>query len=98
MREALLVAQLYAAKVQYAILHGRQHALALAGMGPLVKRGKDAERQVQAGAQIADLGAGHGRRAIEKARGGGRAASTLGNVLVHLALFMGPGPKPFTDA
>ena len=70
--EALLVAQLDAAEVQHAVLHRRQHALAAAGALALVERAHDAQRQVQAGAGVADLRAGHQRQAVMEAGGRGR--------------------------
>src|SRR3546814_141294 len=56
--QALLVAQLHAAEVQHAVLHGRHHALAAARLLAMEQRGDDAEAEVQAGAGIADLRAG----------------------------------------
>ena len=43
MRQALLVAQLDAAEIEHAILHGGEHFLALACRVALVERGDDAE-------------------------------------------------------
>src|ERR1700735_4422915 len=53
--EALLVAQLDAAEIEHAVLHGGGDPLALAAMGALIERGDDAERQMQSGAAVADL-------------------------------------------
>ena len=89
-REALLVAQFYAAEVQDPVLHRRQHALATAGALALVERAHDAQRQMQAGARIADLRAGHQRQAVMEAGGRGRPAGTLRHVLVDLAVLVGP--------
>src|SRR5262249_43328373 len=46
MGEALLVAQLDARKVEHAVLHRGGDALALAGMGAMVERSDDAEREM----------------------------------------------------
>src|SRR3546814_17823815 len=54
------------------------------------QRGHEAEGQVQAGAGIADLRAGHQRRAVAEAGGRGSAAGALGDVLVDLAVLIGP--------
>src|SRR5260370_841664 len=46
--EALLVAQFYTRKIQYAVLHRRRDLLPLAGHGALIERGDDAEREMPA--------------------------------------------------
>ncbi|GCC46453.1 hypothetical protein chiPu_0030492, partial [Chiloscyllium punctatum] len=84
--EALLVAQLDARQVQHAVLHRRGDALALAGMGAMIERGDDAEREVEAGARVADLRAGDERQAVAEAGGRGGAAGALRDVLVDLAV------------
>src|SRR3954454_22411332 len=61
--EALLVAQLDAAEVEDAAAHRDLHALAAARVGPLVERGADRAEQVVRVARVADLRAGHDRRA-----------------------------------
>src|SRR5208283_4949057 len=63
-RQALLVAQLDAAEVEYAVLHGDRDLLAEPGGVALEQRADDAKREVHAGAGIADLRAGHQRRAV----------------------------------
>src|SRR5450631_3630317 len=68
MREALLVAQFYAREVQDAVLHRGGDLLAAAGLRALIERGDDAERQMQAGAAVADLRAGDQRQAVAKPR------------------------------
>jgi hypothetical protein len=92
-REPLLVAHLHARQVEHAVLHGAGDALALARHGAVVERRDDAERQVQAGAGIADLRAGDERGSLAEAGGGGGAARALGHVLVHLAIFVGAGAE-----
>ena len=89
MGEPLLVAQLDAAEVEHAVLHRGQHALAAAGALALVERAHDAERQMQAGAGVADLRAGHQRNAVVEAGGRGGAAGALRHVLVDLAVLVG---------
>ena len=88
MRQALLVPQLDPAEVEHAVLHRREHALAAAGLLALEQRGDDAEREVQPGAGVADLGAGHERRAVVEAGGRGAAAGALRDVLVDLAVLV----------
>src|ERR1043166_5961497 len=91
--EALLVAQLDARKVEHAVLHGAEHLLAAAGAHALVERGDDAEREVQAGAGIADLRAGDERRSLAQAGGRGGAAGALRDVLINLAVLVRPGAE-----
>ena len=71
MLQTLLVAQFDPAQVQNAVLHGSQHLLAAAGLLTLVKGSDDAQRQMQAGAAVANLGTGHGRRATQEPGGRG---------------------------
>src|ERR1700758_4497583 len=87
-RQTLFVAQLDAGEVEHAVLHGAEHALSAAGVHALIERADDAERDVQPGAAIADLRAGDERRAVAEPRGRGRAAGTLRDVLVDLAVFV----------
>ena len=69
MREALLVAQFHAREVEHAALHGA--AAGRTRAGHLVPRRDDAEREVQAGARVADLravtGGGPSRKPVEAA-------------------------------
>src|SRR6202012_1841020 len=81
MGEALLIAQLDAREVEDAILHRGGDLLSLACDGALIERGDDAERQMQPGAAVADLRAGHKRQSVAKTGGGGGAAGALGDVL-----------------
>src|SRR3546814_12466367 len=60
--QALLVAQLHAAEVQHAVLHGRLDALAAARPLTMEQRGHDAMGQVPAGAGIPDLPRSEDRR------------------------------------
>ena len=87
-REALLVAQFHAGEIEHAVLHGAEHLLAAAGADALVERADDAEREMQAGAAIADLRAGDQRRPVAEAGGRGRAAGALRHVLVDLAVLV----------
>ena len=57
------------------------------------ERGDDAEGQVQAGARVADLGAGDGWRPVVEAGGAGAAAGALRDVLVDLAVLVGAGAE-----
>src|ERR1700722_7580187 len=91
--QALLVAQLDATQVQYPVLHRRQHALAAAAGLALVQGADDAKRQVQAGAAVADLGAGDQWRTVVEAGGGGGSAGALRDVLIHLAVLVRSGAE-----
>jgi hypothetical protein len=91
--EALLVAQFHAREIEHAVLHGAQHLLAAAGAHALIERRHDAEREMQAGAGIADLRAGDERRPVAEAGGRGRAAGALRDVLVDLAVLVGTGAE-----
>src|SRR5579864_1504932 len=95
MREALLIAQLYAAKIEHAILHRRLHALAFARHGALIERGDDAQRQMEPRAAVADLSAGDERRAFAEPGGRCRAAGALRDVLIDFAILVGTGAKAF---
>ncbi len=93
MREALLVAQLDAREVENTVLHRGGDLLSASAHGALVKRGDDAERQMQSGAAVADLRAGDERKPVAKTRGRRRAAGALRDVLVNLAVFIGAGTE-----
>src|SRR4051794_36211806 len=84
--EALLVAELDAAEVQDAAAHGDLDALAAPGVRALVERGADRPEQVDRVAGVADLRAGHDRRAVLEAGRAHRAAGRLGDVLVRLGV------------
>src|SRR5207248_11321057 len=88
MLEALLIPQLDAAKVEHAVLHGRKHALAAAAANALVKRGDDAEREMQPSAGIADLRAGDERRSLAEAGRRSGTASALRDILIDLAVLI----------
>ena len=92
-REPLLVAQFHPRQIEHAVLHGTEHLLPAAGAGALIKRSHDAEREMQAGAGIADLCAGHQRRSVAKAGGRRRAAGALGDIFVDLAVLVRPRPE-----
>src|SRR5690606_20669943 len=87
--ETLLIAQLHAAEIEHAVLHGACDALASARVRTLIERGYDAQCQMQASAAVADLGAGDERRTVVKAGRGCGAAGALSDVLVDLAIFVG---------
>src|SRR5262249_61439103 len=93
MLEALLVAQLDAREIEHAVLHGAKDSLTAAGTHALVKRAHDAEREMQAGAGITDLRAGDKRRPSAQTGVRGRAARTLRDVLVDLAVLVGARPE-----
>src|ERR1700675_3733907 len=93
MGEALLIAQLDAGEVEDAVLHRGGDLPALAGGGAAMECGDDAERQMQAGAAVADLRAGDQRQSVAEAGGRRRAAGALGDVLIDLAVFVGSGTK-----
>src|SRR5262249_30599902 len=81
-----LIAKLATAEVEDAVLHRSQDALAAPCADALIERRNNAKREMQAGAGIADLRAGHQRRTVAKAGGRGRAAGALRNVLIDLAV------------
>ena len=91
--DALLVAQFHAREVEHAVLHGAEHLLAAAGAVALIKRRHDAEREMQAGAAVADLRAGDQRRTFAETGGRSRAARALGDVLIDLAVLVGAGAE-----
>jgi hypothetical protein len=86
----LLVAQLDPAEVEDGVLHGAHDALALAALFTMEQGGQDASDQMDAGAGVADLGAGHHRKAVDLAGRRRRPSGALGDVLVHLAVLEGP--------
>ncbi len=93
MGETLLIAQLHPRQIENTVLHRANHALPLAGMGALIERGDDAERQMQSGAGIADLRARDQRRTIAKAGCGRRAAGALRDIFINLAVFIRTRPE-----
>src|SRR5580692_4134101 len=93
MGETLLVAQLDARQIEHTVLHRGGDALPLAGMGALIECGDDAEREMQAGAAVADLRAGHERQAVAETGGRCGAAGALRDVLIDLAVLIGPGTE-----
>src|SRR5262249_31351057 len=93
--DALLVTQLDATEIEHAVLHRREHLLAAAGAIALKERGNNSKGEVQPGAGVADLRAGHKRRPVEKAGGRRRTARALGDVLIDLAVLVRPGTEPF---
>src|SRR5262252_5862880 len=95
MLQPLLIAQLDTAEVEDAVLHRSQDALAAPCADALIERRNNAKREMQAGAGIADLRAGHQRRTVAKAGGRGRAAGALRNVLIDLAVLVRARPKAF---
>src|SRR5438093_171404 len=94
-REPLLVAQLDPAQVEHAVLHGDVDLLPAAGAIALIERAYDADGEMQAGAAVADLRAGHQRRAVVEPGGRGRAAGALRDVLVDLAVGVGSRTRGF---
>src|SRR5207237_2835480 len=92
-REALLIAQLHAAQIEHAVLHRGEHLLSFSGGVALIKRGNDAECEMQAGAAVADLRAGHDRWAVVEAGGGRRSAGALRDILIHLAILIRAGSE-----
>ena len=86
--EPLLVAKLHAAEVQHRILHRARHSLAPAALLAMKQGRQDARYQMDAGAGIADLGAGHHRETVDLTGGRCRAAGALGDVLIDLAVLV----------
>ena len=62
-------------------------------MRALIQRRDDAERQMQAGAAVADLRAGHHRRAVVETGGGCGAAGALRDVFIYLAIGVRAGAE-----
>src|SRR6185312_11399272 len=91
--QTLLVAQLDAAEIQHAVLHRGGDPLAAPSARALIKRGNDAEREMQARAAVADLRAGDQRKAVPEAGGRSRPAGALRDVLVNLAVLVRTGPE-----
>ena len=92
--QPLLVAHLDPAEIQHRVGHRDLDALALAGALALIERGEDAGDHVDAGAAVADLRAGDGRRAVFPAGRAGRAAHALRDVLIGLAIDKRAGAEP----
>ena len=76
--EALLVAQLDAAEIEDAVLHGGEHLLAAPRRVALVERGDDADPEMQPGAAVTDLRAGDQWQPVAEARGRRRTGSGWG--------------------
>ena len=91
--EPLLVPELDPAEIDHPVLHRGEDALAPPRALPLEQGGHDAEREVEAGAAVADLGAGDHRHVVAEAGGGRRPAGALGDVLVDLARLVGAGAE-----
>src|SRR6185437_13912710 len=91
--QPLLIAQLHAAEIEHAILHRDGDALALAGGRALEQRCDNTKAKMQTRAAVADLRAGDERRALAEARGRGRAAGALCDILVDLAVLIGAGAE-----
>ncbi len=89
----MLIAQFHAAEVEHAVLHRGEHLLAAAGRVALIKRGDNAEREMQARAGIADLRAADDGRAVVETGRRCCAARALRDVLVDLAVFVGTGAE-----
>src|SRR4029077_3250510 len=86
--QSLLVAQLDATQVQHAVLHRGEHLLAAPRADPLIKGAHDPKGEIKAGTAVADLRTGDQRRAIIETGGRSRAAGTLRDVLIDLAVFI----------
>ena len=84
--QPLVVAELDAAEVHDAVHHRHFHILALASALGLAQRREQTDREMQAGARVADLRARDERRAIGYAGGAHRAAHRLRHVLVRLEI------------
>src|SRR5204863_8419298 len=91
--QALLVAKLDAGKIEHAVLHRGEHTLAAPGADALVECRDDAEGEMQSRAGVADLRAGDKRRALAEAGGGRGTAGALRDVLIDLAVLVGPGAE-----
>src|SRR5439155_12837855 len=91
--EPLLVAHLDPAQIEYGVSHRDFHPLAPAGAFAVEQRGENAGNRVHAGAAVADLGAGHGRRAIFPARRARCPAHALCDILVSLEVGVAAGSK-----
>ena len=92
--QPLLVAHLDPAQIQHRVGHRDLDPLALAGALALIERGEDAGDRVDAGAAVADLRAGHGRRPVLPAGRAGRPAHALRDILIGLAIGVRPGAEP----
>src|SRR5262245_9740445 len=94
-REALLIAHLHACQVEHAVLHGTGDALSAASRGAMIEGRDDAERQMQAGAAVADLCARDERRSVPEPGRRGGATGALGHVLIDLAVLVRSRSKAF---
>ena len=92
-----MIAPFHAAQVHHAVHHGDFHVLALAGAIALVQRGKQSDREMQAGSRVADLRARDIRRTFGNARGAHRAAHGLRDVLIRLEVGIGAGGAEALD-
>src|SRR5207237_2709857 len=68
--------------------------LALAGALALIEGGEDAGDEMHAGAAVADLRAGDGRRAVFPAGRAGGAAHALRDILIGLEIGVAAGAEP----
>src|SRR5207244_4764987 len=68
--------------------------LPLAGTLALVEGGENAGDEMHAGAAVADLRAGHRRRAVFPAGGAGRTAHALRDILIGLEIGVAAGAEP----
>src|SRR5581483_4022536 len=93
--EPLLIAQLDAGEIEHTVLHRREHLLTAAGARALKECGDDAEREMKAGAGIADLRAGDERRPVAETGRRSSAAGALRDVLIDLAVLVGAGAVAF---
>ncbi len=86
--QPLLVAQLDATQIQHPVLHRGEHLLPAPRTHALIQGGDDSQGKMQAGTAVADLCTGDERRAIIETGGRSRAAGTLRDVLIDLAVFV----------
>jgi hypothetical protein len=92
-----MVAELDAAEVHDAVHHGDLDILSAPGALGLAQRREQADREVKAGAGVADLRAGDKRRALGQAGRAHRAAHRLRDVLVGLELGVRAGRAEALD-
>ena len=92
--QALLVAHLDAAQIEHGVGHRDLHALALAGALALEQRAENAGDQMHAGAAVADLRAGDGRRPVLPAGRAGGAAHALRDIFIGLEIGVAARPEP----
>jgi hypothetical protein len=96
-RKALVIAELHAAEVHHAVHHRDFDVLALPGAVRLVQCAEEADREMQPGARVADLGAGDERRAIGHPGRAHRPAHRLGDVFVCLEIRVRTGRAEALD-